>query len=69
MAGGLARRSGVLVIRVWHDDGAAEGEFRARIIRLAESDGAESVEEVVASHAEVLAAVSRWLDGLRALPD
>jgi hypothetical protein len=69
MAGGLPHRAGVLVVRVWHEEGAAEDELRARVIHMADPDGAEPVEEVVASRDEILAVVSKWLDELRAQPD
>jgi hypothetical protein len=51
----------VLVIRVWHEAGAANG-FRARIIFGAGDDPAAETSFTIARNPdEVIAAVRRWL--------
>ena len=65
MAGRLPHRSGVLVVRVWHEDASAEDRFRARILYTADPDDAEQAADVVGSAAEVLALVSSWLESFR----
>src|SRR5438034_4317192 len=58
---GQAGGNGVLVIRVWHEAGAANG-FRARIIFGAGDDPAAETSFTIARNPdEVIAAVRRWL--------
>jgi hypothetical protein len=66
MAGGQRHRTGILVLRVWHEKGSAGDGFRARILSRADPDDPEQVTEVVASPEEVLATVSSWLEAVRA---
>ena len=61
MTAGQAGRDGVLVIRVWHEAGAAD-EFRARIIFGVGDDPAAETSFVIARNPdEVIDAVRRWL--------
>ena len=58
---GQAGENGVLVIRVWHEAGAANG-FRARVIFGAADDpAAETSFAIVRNPDEVIDAVRRWL--------
>ncbi|MDT9685252.1 hypothetical protein RND61_24780 [Streptomyces sp. TRM76323] len=54
-------RSGVLVLRVWWEDGSPDG-FRARIIRIV--DGERERPTAASETADVLLAVRAWLDEL-----
>lgn len=59
-------RSGVLVVRAWYEDDAAES-FRARIVGRLDIDDSEDVyERVAASPDQVRTAVSEWLDAFAA---
>ena len=58
---GPAGGNGVLVIRVWHEAGAANG-FRARVIFGAGDDPAAETSFAIARNPdEVIDAVRRWL--------
>ncbi|WP_189533642.1 hypothetical protein [Streptomyces roseolilacinus] len=54
-------RSGVLVLRVWLEDGRPD-DFRARIIRIV--DGEQKPPAAAGRTADVLLAVRSWLDEL-----
>ncbi len=61
-------RSGVLVIRLWLEDGFEERPLRARITRTVDAAAARSLETVVSSEEEILAVVESWLRGFAAHP-
>ncbi|WP_369035013.1 MULTISPECIES: hypothetical protein [Streptomyces] len=54
-------RSGVLILRVWVEDGREDG-FRARIIQTV--DGQPEPPTAVSKTVDVLTAVRTWLDEL-----
>jgi len=54
-------RSGVLILRVWVENGREDG-FRARIIRTV--DGEQEPPTAVSKTVDVLAVVRTWLDEL-----
>ncbi|MFJ1747471.1 hypothetical protein ACIOJD_14655 [Streptomyces sp. NPDC088116] len=58
-------RSGVLILRVWVEDGRADG-FRARIIQTV--DGEPSSPSAASETVDVLMAVRKWLDDLLERP-
>jgi len=56
-----AKRTGVLVIRAWLEDGAETDTLRARITRTSDIAEAAASQEVSASETEILAIVRSWL--------
>lgn len=54
-------RSGVLILRVWVEDGREDG-FRARIIQTV--DGQQEPPTAVSKTVDVLTVVRTWLDEL-----
>jgi hypothetical protein len=59
------RRSGVLVIRAWLEDGEA-AELRARLLSVDDIEAGEERVSWAASVEEVCAAVTAWLEDIKA---
>ncbi len=63
IADGTSERTGVLVIRVWHEESSTEG-FSARITRVVDLSGSEVV-RTVATEEALMATVQQWLADFR----
>lgn len=61
-------RTGVLVIRLWLEDGFDERPLRARITHTLDVSASRSVETAASSEDEILTAVQGWLRAFAAQP-
>ena len=54
-------RTGVLVIRVWLEEGLEQDALRARITQTRDISSPKRTETAAASEREIVAAVEKWL--------
>jgi len=54
-------RTGVLVIRVWLEEGLEQNALRARITQTTDISSPNPTETAAASEREIVAAVEQWL--------
>ena len=53
--------TGVLVIRVWLEEGLEQDSLRARITQTLDISSANTTETAASSEREIVAAVEKWL--------
>ena len=57
----MERPTGVMVIRVWLEDGVADAALRARLTQTLDVANPQEHETAAASEQEILATVESWL--------
>jgi hypothetical protein len=64
----VAKRTGVLVIRAWLEDGSEQDALRVRITETLDISTADRVERAAASGEDVLKTVGDWLRAFVEVP-